>query len=71
MLIWHKDFDFKTAGSPLKTWCEGQPFIRCLLCANENAEGFACHSSVLPLNSGFNGKKKVKNNKARNKCFFV
>ena len=43
---------------PSKTWCEGQPFIRCLLCANENAEGFMCHSSVLPLTSGFNVEKK-------------
>lgn len=42
---------------PSKTWCEGQPFIRCLLCANENAEGFMCHSSVL-LTSRFNVEKK-------------
>lgn len=43
---------------PSKTWCEGQPFIRCLLCANEKAGGFMCHSSVLPLTSGFNVEKK-------------
>lgn len=43
---------------PSKTWCEGQPFIRRLLCANENAEGFVCHSSVLPLTSSFNVEKK-------------
>lgn len=42
---------------PSKTWCEGQPFIRCLLCANENAEGFMCHPSVLPLTSSFMCKK--------------
>lgn len=43
---------------PSKTWCEGQPFIRCLLCANENAEGFMCHSSVLLSTSSFNVEKK-------------
>lgn len=43
---------------PSKTWCEGQPFIRCLLCANENAEGFMCHSSLLLPTSSFNVEKK-------------
>lgn len=43
---------------PSKTWCEGQPFIRCLLCANENAEGFMCHSSVLLSTPSFNVEKK-------------
>lgn len=47
---------------PSKTWCEGQPFIRFLLCANENAEGFVCHSSVPQLTSSFN--VKIKENKA-------
>lgn len=32
---------------PSKTWCEGQTSITCLLCANENAEGFSHMSSVL------------------------
>lgn len=32
---------------PSKIWCEGQTSIRCLLCANENAAGFAHMSSVL------------------------
>lgn len=39
---------------PSKTWCEGQPFIRCLLCANENAGGFMCRCSVLLLTQSFN-----------------
>ena len=43
---------------PSKTWCEGQPFIRCLLCANENAEGFMCHSTVLLLTSSLNVRNK-------------
>lgn len=41
-----------------KTWCEGQPFIRCLLCANENAEGFMCHFCVLLLTLTSNEEKK-------------
>ena len=52
---------------PSKTRCEGQPFIRCLLCANENAVGFMCHPSVLLLTSRFNLKRK--SYKAMNKCF--
>lgn len=43
---------------PSKTWCEGQPFIRCLLCANENAEGFSCDFSVLLLTLTSNVEKK-------------
>lgn len=43
---------------PSKTWCEGQPFIRCLLCANENAGGFLCHSSVPLPALRFNTEKK-------------
>lgn len=39
---------------PSKTWCEGQTSIRCLLCANENAEGFVHPSSVLLFTPGFN-----------------
>lgn len=38
---------------PSKTWCEGQTSIRCLLCANENAEGFVHPSSVLLVHPGF------------------
>lgn len=39
---------------PSKIWREGQTSIRCLLCANENAEGFAHMSSVLLFTPGFN-----------------
>lgn len=43
---------------PSKTWCEGQTYIRCLLCANENAEGFVHRSSVLLFTPGFNVKNQ-------------
>lgn len=46
---------------PSKTWFEGQTSIRCLLCANENAEGFVHPYSVLLFTPGFNvGIRRIK-----------